>query len=542
MSIDFVEQGSEVVGTLGTFTLRALRWGSDPDGIRATISLDEGAITLWRDRVLLCSGASRKKFLKHCPAEIQSEIGTALIDLDNFLRQKDAKAQAGAENPEPQAVELPREVTLIEVHAAQQEVTSSPYSSDFLELCMAAVASEKFALRDGVKPSWLMGVGAPSSDKTETALSLSLSPEVYLLDTLTENSFISGYMNPDGSAPLDLLAELTGRCLLIKDYTTLFSLKDDIIKRIIGDLQSIYDGNFARFTGTRGRVNYETIFSHIGCITPLALSSHHRYMATIGGRFLFYRILPLTEEEKAEGFKIISESDDERVKKIQRLRKLASGYLHNKLAEDLPVIRETKEQTQIINNLAILLARGRAVIRTKKVDYEKDGKVRPYYETEEVQIEEPFRAALQLRTLGRSLAHVHSRNYITDHDLELLRRVVLSTMPVDRAEVLSLFQNPNFLSLDGALTRTLCADGIGKSRNRANQLLTELVRVGILQEEQKAGGSQEKFYKPWPTLAECICCPVLPLDHILDIDIGETKHATKGSSTGTTGGFERPPT
>src|SRR5262249_49820903 len=91
MSIDFVEQGSEVVGTLGTFTLRVLGWMSDPDGIRAAISLDEGAITLVRERVLLCSGGSRKKFLKQCPAEIQSEIGTALIDLDNFLRQKTRK-------------------------------------------------------------------------------------------------------------------------------------------------------------------------------------------------------------------------------------------------------------------------------------------------------------------------------------------------------------------------------------------------------------------------------------------------------------------
>src|SRR5262249_40082874 len=297
----------------------------------------------------------------------------------------------------------------------------------------------------------------------------------------------------------------------------------------------------ARFTGTRGRVNYETIFPHIGCITPLALSSHHRYMASIGGRFLFYRVLPLTEEEKADGFKIIWESD-QRVEKIQRLRYLASGYLHNKLAEDLPVIRETKEQIGIINNLAILLARGRAVIRTKKVDFEKDGKFLSYYETEEVQIEEPFRAALQLRTYGRSLAWIHNRNYLTDHDLELLRRVVLSTMPVNRADVLSLFQNPNSLTQDGALTRTLCAEGIGKSRNRANQLLTELVRVKILEEEKKAGESGENLYKPCPLLAESICRPVLPLDHIVDIDIGEAKHATQGSSTGTTEGFERPPT
>jgi len=220
------------------------------------------------------------------------------------------------------------------------------------------------------------------------------------------------------------------------------------------------------------------------------------------------------------------------------MRTLASGFLHNKMAEDPPVIRETENQAQIINNLALLLARGRAVIRTKKVEYEKDNQVRNYYETEEVQIEEPFRATLQLRTLARALAWIHGRKHITDHDLELLRRVVLSTMPVDRAEVLSLFQKPKCLSLERALTRTICAAGIGKSRNRANQLLTELVRVEILQEEQTVGGSQEKVYKPLPLLAEAICRPVQPLDHILDCDIGQTSHF----STGTTHGVGNPPT
>jgi len=304
MSVEFIEQGSEVVCMLGTLTLRVLRAEETQQGIKANLSLDEVGTTIVRDRVLLGSSRSRNKFVKDCPEDQRKELGKTLIELEDFLRVRFAKTDNGA-SAEAKTVNLPEGVTLIEVHAAQQEMTGSPYSGDFLELCMAAVVSLKIALRDGAKPIWLMGVGAPSSDKTETALGLSLSPEVYLLDTLTENSFISGYINPDGSAPLDLLAAVTGRCLLIKDYTTLFSLKDDIIKRVLGDLQSIYDGSFARFTGTRGRVSYEPVFTHIGCITPLALSSHHRYMAMIGGRFLFYRVLPLTDNEKAEGFKII---------------------------------------------------------------------------------------------------------------------------------------------------------------------------------------------------------------------------------------------
>jgi hypothetical protein len=107
----------------------------------------------------------------------------------------------------------------MDVHAAQQEITSSPYSGDYLELALATVLSLRFAERDGAL-IWLLGVGAPSSDKTESVLGLRQMPQTYLLDSLTENSFISGYVNADGTPATELLGELTGKCLLIKDLTS----------------------------------------------------------------------------------------------------------------------------------------------------------------------------------------------------------------------------------------------------------------------------------------------------------------------------------
>jgi len=440
--------------------------------------------------------------------------------------------------------DLPHDVSLIQVHAAQQELTSSPHSGDFLELSLAVAVSLPIALRDGTPPVWLMGVGAPSSDKTETVMSLSQSPDVYLLDTLTENSFISGYLDSSGNPPQDLLAELGGQCLLVKDYTTLFSLKDEVIRRVIGDLQSIYDGAFSRFTGTRGRVAYNTLFSHIGCITPLALSNHHRYMAMIGGRFLFYRLNPLRENEREQGLKILWE-DTRRKEKIQNFRRISSGFLHTLLNQTPPIIRETDKQKEEINGLAQLLAHGRAVITTKRGEYIKEGenKTVVYYEPEDVQIEEPFRAAMQLRTLGRSLAWIHGRDYLTEHDMELLRRVVLSTMPVDRASVLALFQEPERLTNEGALTRSLCCEGIERSYNRANQILTELYRLKILEMDRgKEEKSEPNVYKPLACFDRLLRKPIEPLDHITDLveeiqqDIGGPKKSSQDEETSSLGG------
>lgn len=69
----------------------------------------------------------------------------------------------------------------------------------------------------------MMFAGDPSSGKTE-----GIFAGVYSLDTLTENSFLSGYVDKDGKK-LDkqFLDVVNGHYLLIKDLTTLFSMRED---------------------------------------------------------------------------------------------------------------------------------------------------------------------------------------------------------------------------------------------------------------------------------------------------------------------------
>ena len=100
--------------------------------------------------------------------------------------------------------------------------------------------------------------------------------------------------------------------------------------------------------------------------------------------------------------------------------------------------------------------------------------------------------------------------------MELLRRVVLSTMPVDRASVLALYQDSDKLSVDGTLTVKLCAAGIEKKQGRARQLLTELTHLKILKYFR---GKDAHEYRPIPIFSELITKPAEPLDHILDLSL-----------------------
>ena len=185
---------------------------------------------------------------------------------------------------------------LHQIHQLMGELTSSPASHDIIELAMATVTSLAISQEDGTPLVWLIVVGPPGSDKTQTVLSLQGCENTEFLDTLTPASFVTGYINDKtGEKAQDLLPLLNGRCLIIKDLTTLFSMRAEKVQQILGDLQSIYDGSYSKATGTVGVIRHDSCFVILACITPEALKKHQHYMSAVGGRFLLYQIPDLTE-------------------------------------------------------------------------------------------------------------------------------------------------------------------------------------------------------------------------------------------------------
>ena len=278
---------------------------------------------------------------------------------------------------------------LSDIHRLQDELTSSPSSHDMLELAMATATSLDICLADETPLVWSIMAGAPGSDKTQTVLAMREAVNAYFLDTLTGNSFITGFVPEGGKKPVeDLLPQLDGKCLVIKDMTTLFSLREDKVKEILGALQSIYDGAYARSIGTRGTVKYNSRFTILGCVTPLTLRKHHRYMSQIGSRFLIYRILPLTEEQIEEGFALVWDTGD-RKHKLQELQRLVIEHIEDVLTCPFVLEPETPEQQDTINRLARLLAQGRTVLHSQRVQNDFD---KFEYQITDRQTEHPWRA------------------------------------------------------------------------------------------------------------------------------------------------------
>jgi len=401
---------------------------------------------------------------------------------------------------------------LLRIHALQDELSSSPYSHDIIELAIATVISLPLSQQGETALVWLLIVGPPSGDKTSVVLLLKTAQGVYYVDSVTENFLASGYRDQQGNRAPDLLKELDGKCLFIKELSTVFSMRSEKVRKFLGDLQAIFDREYHKLTGTLGKVGGRAAFSIVACVTPSALAEHHEYMAKIGSRFLMYQVPQLTEEERQTGLEILWDVSETRKQKLGELRELVAAHVKDLLDSPPTLEPETREQREIINRLAELMAHGRTVLRGQQLVDPDTGEKK--YEPEMVQREEPFRVQQQLRTLARALARVHGRSRITDHELELERRVALGSLAADRARVLALFpDHPEGLTVE------TCAKGIGKGESRARQLLKELVLIGLLDEgcNDSKGGRPGTIYRPAPKFADLLTWPLKPLDHLLDL-------------------------
>lgn len=347
-----------------------------------------------------------------------------------------------------------------------------------LDLAIASFISAKLRT---VPPIWLMLVGAPSSFKTELVRLIDL-PEIYSLDTLSENAFSSGYVMPDGSEPKDLLPQLDGKCFVIKDLTTLFSLKEDTIKKILGDLTSIFDGKFEKFTATRGNISYSSQFSMVTCITPAILSKHQRYMHQLGGRFFFVRIPELTASTKEQGYKIAWDATN-RKERIEQARRIVSTHCHQLSELAMKYFNEIEPETQDIqewiNLAADFIARARGTTMTKASSFENEkGETIDYYEVNDPQIEQPWRILNQLRSLTHVLAAMRGKKSVTVEELESLKIIATSSMPIDRAVVVAELLKEN------RLTVREVGERINKSPKTAGRDLKELTVLGLVLVEE----------------------------------------------------------
>jgi hypothetical protein len=378
-------------------------------------------------------------------------------------------------------------VSVKQIVLAVQSLCTLPES--LIKAVLAVCISVKLNLPSSL---WLMVIGVPSSAKTDLVNLLRSFKLVYFVDTLTQNPFASGYIAPQGKKTYDMLPQLNYRCFVVKDYTTLFSLNNETIKKLLGELVSIYDGQFKKFSPTRGLKEYNTIFSHLGCITPSALNRHTQYMNIIGPRFMFYRIPQLNAEKSKKGFEIAWQPN--RKKRLKKVQKMVCSFLDQAIKkleanENIEIDFNDEQIKTTLEYLAIFTSKSRGIVITQRQSFkDEEGKSVTYHEVIDWQVEEPWRAFQQLKGLAIALAVINQTNKITHKEINILKKIVLSSMPVQRAEALECFKK------ERVLTSKKLSQLIKKSQRTCQRLLKELQFLGIVETSESSGSLAKEYW------------------------------------------------
>lgn len=336
---------------------------------------------------------------------------------------------------------------------------------------------------------WLLLVGVPSSGKTDLVRLIKDSEVSYYLDTLTQNAFISGERSTKSYKTYDLLPLIHKKCLIIKDWTSIFSLDEKMTKKLLGDLVNIYDKEFTKFSSRRGNVGYESAFSQLGCITPSTLNRHTNYMNMIGPRFLCYAMPSTSPADADKSYDIIFSSKDRSI--IEKEARLyVSSYL-NQLIQNQCVIKPLSDEVRrYLRNAAELMSNCRGIVILQSATFKNiDGEDVKYYEVSDVQIEEPWRAVQQIIKLANYLTFVVDKDEVGIEELSIIKEVVISSMPADRSQALRLIKEKG-----GEITAKELSDISDRSARTSRRLLDELAALKVL-EKVKGTGSIANDYK-----------------------------------------------
>lgn len=320
-------------------------------------------------------------------------------------------------------------------------------------------------------PVWLLLVGPPSGGKTEQILPLSALPDVHVASVLTEGALLSGVPGKDHAAGAKggLLREIGDfGYLVLKDFTSVLAMNKESRGTVLAALREVYDGEWTRHVGTDGgkALHWEGKVGLIAGCTP-ALDSHHAVMASLGERFLLFR-LPEVHEDKVTEMSL----DHGDAAQHAALAEAVGGLLTN-LRETPPIERLTAPgERPFLINLAKLAVRGRSPVDR---DY---GASRDILNVPEP--EAPPRLAQALQRLFTGLLAIGASR---EDGWRIIRHVAMSSMPAVRRKAIEALDGERWVKTSAASLR------IGVPSSTAQRTLEDLYVLGVM--ERRASGDGE---------------------------------------------------
>jgi len=363
---------------------------------------------------------------------------------------------------------------LEELKKAYKEILLLAPEDDYvIEICLATMLDTKIS----GDLAWLLLIAPPAWGKTVILTSLHDSSWSYLIDMITEKTFISGKTYFDRKSGEDLpieglLPKLHMKTLISKEFTTQIMQGEDSRKAIFGQLRGIYDENYSQAFGSFDFSKYPEEWKHVrmgliaGC-TPY-IDRYSTMNVILGERYLKLR---MRETDRLAANKFARMSTEEKKKKAKSLSSKTKRFLANveiPTRFDLP----PEDIGNALDHLAEFIVQCRAPVDMRQSTI---GTIMYEYET---QRELGTRVVQQLQRLGWMLQCIRK----TKFDIEIYKRLLrvgFDTVVPDRINIVFYLYNQKKPTSETNIRTVL---GWGNSRIKHH--LRELVLLNVVQETE----------------------------------------------------------
>ena len=308
-------------------------------------------------------------------------------------------------------------------------------------------------------PLWLFVIDPPGALKTEICRSLT-GPRVYSVDSLTPQSLITGFRSKKGEN-IDILPDLDGKVLIIKDFTTILSKPEKIRDDLLSKLRAAYDGELEQAYGSGvKKKGYKSTFGLIAAVTPV-IEIYYKIHSILGERFVSVR----PRYNRVEAVRCALEHSGMEQKMRKGISEVASDMLSFYELES-----KTTKPNLVRKDISKIQALGDviSILRSPVArDFQRDLLYIP-------EAEVGTRLAKQFYRLG------HSLEVMGNYDYTAIKRCALDCLSPSRARIIFTLLN------EGELTTTEITK---KTRLTKNMVLTEgenLWLLGVLDRKEKA--------------------------------------------------------
>lgn len=283
---------------------------------------------------------------------------------------------------------------------------------------LCAIAISVYTKSDSI---WLLIIGAPSSGKTEFVNTLSGLVYSHQVSTLTENAFLSGMGGSDGKEKSLLHKIGDNGLLLMKDYTSILSLKEELRKKILGDMREIYEQKLSKATGNGRDMEWKGKINFVGAVTD-SIYLNEGDDASMGRRTIDYVMPHFNDEVRIKMAKRSSRNIGDANVKREKIRVMFAEFIEEK-RKNMPIILD--ELPEELEDELIMIADFSTKMRTAtKRDFHGNLTFAPGSEL-------PMRMANQLTILAQVLIYLNDGVLKKEHH-DILIKVALDSISRQR--------------------------------------------------------------------------------------------------------------